>query len=132
VDGFAYTLELAVRDYECDMQGIVNNAVYQNYLEHARHQYLKGIGVDVVDFARRGIRLVVVRAELDYRHPLTSGDRFAVRLNLVRVSRLRYTFLQDIVRLPDGRPILEARILGAALNARGRPTMPAELEPLLA
>jgi acyl-CoA thioester hydrolase len=132
VDGFAYTLELAVRDYECDMQGIVNNAVYQNYLEHARHQYLKGIGVDVVDFARRGIRLVVVRAELDYRHPLTSGDRFAVRLNLVRVSRIRYAFLQEIVRLPDGRPILEARILGAALNDRGRPTMPAELESLLA
>lgn len=132
MDGFAFTLELAVRDYECDMQGIVNNAVYQNYLEHARHQYLKGIGVDVGAFAGRGIRLVVVRAELDYRHPLASGDRFAVRLNLVRVSRLRYTFLQDIVRLPDGRPILEARILGAALNARGRPTMPAELECLLA
>ena len=28
-----YRLKFKVRDYECDMQGIVNNSVYQNYLE---------------------------------------------------------------------------------------------------
>ena len=40
-----FTLTLAVRDYECDLQGVVNNAVYQNYLEHARHQYLQSLGL---------------------------------------------------------------------------------------
>ncbi len=131
MDEFAFSLELAVRDYECDQQGIVNNAVYQNYLEHARHEYLKAIGIDVADFARRGIRLVVVRAELDYKRPLGSGDRFAVRLSLQRVSRLRYAFQQTIDRLPDGMPIVDARIVCAALDQRGRPVMPSELERLL-
>ncbi|NLI24182.1 MAG: acyl-CoA thioesterase, partial [Bacteroidales bacterium] len=33
--GYYFELEMEVRDYECDIQGIVNNAVYMNYLEHA-------------------------------------------------------------------------------------------------
>ncbi len=37
---YEFELEFTVRDYECDLQGIVNNAVYLNYLEHTRHQYL--------------------------------------------------------------------------------------------
>ena len=41
-----YQLAMSVRDYECDMQGVVNNAVYQNYLEHARHEFLKTKGLD--------------------------------------------------------------------------------------
>jgi acyl-CoA thioester hydrolase len=34
-----FKLEFEVRDYEYDLSGVVNNAVYQNYLEHARHMY---------------------------------------------------------------------------------------------
>lgn len=129
--GYAFIHEMSVRDYECDIQGIVNNGVYQNYLEHVRHLYLKSVGLDFAEYARKGINLVVVRAELDYRHPLTSGDRFLVGLNLVRESRLRFAFHQDIVRLPDERPVLNAKVIGTALNARGRPALPAELDALL-
>lgn len=124
---YAFTLELGVRDYECDMQGIVNNSVYQNYLEHVRHEYLKEIGIDFADYTRRGINLVVVRAELDYKSPLQSGDRFMVGLNLRRESQLKFAFYQDICRLPDMKPVVKAKITGTALNGRGRPEIPEEL-----
>ena len=52
-----FTLTLAVRDYECDLQGVVNNAVYQNYLEHARHQYLQSLGLSLCPLPRTGPRL---------------------------------------------------------------------------
>ncbi|MEX2320204.1 MAG: acyl-CoA thioesterase, partial [Saccharospirillum sp.] len=79
---YQYTLDLKVRDYECDMQGIVNNAVYQNYLEHCRHEFLLDRGVDFAALARDGINLVVVRAELDYKRSLTSQDEFSIGLNV--------------------------------------------------
>jgi acyl-CoA thioester hydrolase len=131
MEEYAYTLEMSVRDYECDMQGIVNNAVYQNYLEHVRHEYLKAIGVDFADYARRGINFVVVRIEMDYKLPLASGDRFVVGLNMVRESRIRFAFHQDVYRLPDTKPVIKAKVIGTAMNAKGRPEIPAEVEQLL-
>ena len=37
---YVYELKMKVRDYECDLQGIVNNANYQHYIEHTRHEFL--------------------------------------------------------------------------------------------
>ena len=127
---YTHSLEFKVRDYECDLQGVVNNAVYQNYLEHARHELLLASGIDFAALARAGIDLVVVRAELDYRRSLGSGDRFVVRSRVERASKVRFEFHQDIFRLPDEQLMLSARITGTSLNARGRPQVPDELVAL--
>lgn len=121
-----FTTQMAVRDYECDMQGIVNNAVYQHYLEHARHEFLKNQGLSFADLTKAGINVVVTRAEMDYRRPLRSGDSFVVTVQTERESRLRLVFLQRIERA-DGELMLEARIVTTAVNERGRPYFPEEL-----
>ena len=77
-----FALTLDVRDYECDLQGIVNNAIYQHYLEHARHQYLQSLGLSFARFHEQGHDLVLTRAEIDYKTPLRSGDRFTVELRV--------------------------------------------------
>ncbi|MGV8075473.1 MAG: acyl-CoA thioesterase [Syntrophobacteraceae bacterium] len=128
---YRYTLDFDVRDYECDLQGIVNNSVYQNYMEHTRHEYLKRHGIDFAEFTRRGVNLIVVRIEIDYLYPLRSGDRFWVGLNMQRVSRVRVGFEQDIYLYPDNKPILKARVVGTALNEKGKPRLPKEIEELL-
>ena len=132
MENYRFKLNFEVRDYECDLSGIVNNAVYQHYLEHARHRYLKSQGVDFVELERSGISLVVIRIEMDFLYPLRSGDKFFVGVNPERVSRLRFGFTQDIYRLPDNKPILTAKVVGTALNENGRPSLPAEMEELLA
>lgn len=131
MDEGMFSLDMHVRDYECDIQGIVNNGVYQNYLEHARHVYLKKVGVDFAEYARKGINLVVVRAELDYKFPLESGDAFRVSVTMKRESRVKFAFYQDICRLPDEKLILKAKIIGTAINAKGRPELPEELDRLM-
>lgn len=128
---YQFTLNFDVRDYECDLQGIVNNAVYQHYLEHTRHEFLKQVGVDFAALAQQGINLVVVRVEVDYLYPLRSGDKFFVGLNMERVSRIRFGFRQDIYRLPNNKPILKANVIGTALNETGRPHLPKAIADIL-
>ncbi|HAD03062.1 MAG TPA: acyl-CoA thioesterase, partial [Porphyromonadaceae bacterium] len=41
---YIFKLSMKVRDYECDLQGVVNNANYQHYLEHTRHEFLESLG----------------------------------------------------------------------------------------
>ena len=126
-----FFVDMAVRDYECDLQGVVNNAVYQNYTEHARHEFLKSRGLDFAALTASGLHVMVTRAELDYLRSLRSGDVFRVSVQTERVSRLRMAFVQQITLLPQGTPILNARFVVAAVNAQGRPCFPESLERLL-
>jgi len=123
--------EFEVRDCECDMAYVVNNSVYLNYLEHARHSMLKEVGIDFAELARKKIGLVIGRAEIDFIRSLVSGDKFVVKTVLKRVSRLRFEFSQDIFRLPDFEVIAKARIVGTPINANGRPKLEPELEALI-
>jgi acyl-CoA thioester hydrolase len=118
-----YHLEFKVRDYECDLQSVVNNANYQHYLEHARHEYLLSKGLDFVKFHEEGIDLVVTRVEIDYKYPLRSGDKFIVTVEARREGNIRLTFIQSILRIPDNKPIVEAKVTGAATK-KGRPIAP--------
>ena len=128
--GPLFSLELKVRDYECDLQQIVNNAVYQNYFEHVRHEFLLQAGLDFASLHRRGIDLVVVRAELDYHFPLRSGDRFVVTLDQEQKGPIRFLFRQAIFLIPDRRRIVTGIFHGAVLR-RGRPAAVAEVTDAL-
>jgi len=125
-----FKLDFDVRDYECDMEGIVNNAVYMNYLEHTRHAYLKHKGFDFASLTQTGLRLVVIRIEADYLYPLRSGDSFYVTANAERISKLRFGFSQDIFRSQDNKPILKAKVIGTSLSAEGKPAYFKEIEGL--
>lgn len=123
-----FQIEFKVRDYECDMQGIVNNANYLHYLEHTRHEFLHHIGLDFEKLTREGILLVVKRIELDYSLPLRSGDSFIVDCQTQRISPLRFGFIQSIRRLEDNKSIAHAKVIGTAINRQGRPFLPPEID----
>jgi len=125
-DSNRYGLEFVVRDYECDLQGVVNNANYQHYLEHARHEFLISKGVSFVDLHDEGTDLIVTRVEIDYKYPLRSRDRFIVRLNIQREGNARLVFIQDIFRLPDEKHVAHAKVTGVATR-KGRPVPPGKL-----
>ncbi len=123
---FAFSLEFGVRDYECDLQGVVNNAIYQHYLEHARHEFLLSRGISFSKLHEEGLDLIVIKVEIDYKYPLRSHDRFIVRLNIEREGNARLLFIQEISRIPDEKLVLLARITGIATK-NGRPVAPGSL-----
>ena len=97
---YAYKLKMKVRDYECDLEGIVNNANYQHYMEHTRHEFLHEAGISFAEMLEQNIVSVVARITIDYKTPLRSRDEFLSCLN-VRLEGIRYVFCQDIYRVSD-------------------------------
>lgn len=126
---YHYSLEFKVRDYECDLQGIVNNAVYQNYLEHTRHEYMQTLGLDFAGLHRRGTDLVVARIEMAFKTPLKSGDSFVSCLRFSKEG-IKYIFEQEIFRLPDRKLSLKATVTAAAIVNGKLSTVP-EIDSIL-
>lgn len=104
-----FELEMEVRDYECDIQGIVNNANYLHYLEHTRHKFIKTLGLDFAALHDMGIDVVVARMSLQYKIPLRSGDTFISCLHMTK-DGLRYVFHQELFDKDNGRMCLRAKV----------------------
>lgn len=100
MDNYIFKFEMKVRDYECDIQGVVNNANYQHYLEHARHEFLESIGGSFAAMHSRGEDPMVSKITLEYKRPLRSGDKFAVCINVERKGA-KLIFYQDIYNLEN-------------------------------
>ena len=100
---------MKVRDYELDCQGIVNNANYQHYIEHTRHEFILAHGISFADLHQRGIDAVVARLTMSFKTPLRSGDDFLSCLN-VQKEGIKYVFSQDIYRQRDHQLCLRAKV----------------------
>ena len=111
----SFELELKVRDYECDLQGIVNNANYQHYYEHTRHEFLTANGISFARLHDEGLDFVVARIEMSFKAPLHSGDRFLSQLTLER-DGIKYVFRQKIYLLPERKLCNIARVDCVALD----------------
>lgn len=100
---------MMVRDYECDIEGIVNNANYLHYAEHTRHLFLKQCGLSFAQMHQKGVDAVVARMNLQYKVPLTCDDEFISRLAMTKEG-LRYIFHQDIYRASDEKLCFRAAV----------------------
>ena len=109
MDQYHHELAMKVRDYECDLQGIVNNANYQHYLEHARHEFLLSRGLSFAKLHADGIDAVVSAITMRFKLPLKSGDEFVVRTNYEH-DKYKYIFHQDILRRSDMRLAVRATV----------------------
>ncbi len=106
---YTFELELKVRDYELDAQGIVNNSVYQNYLEHTRHEFLQANQVSFVDLSHQGIDAVVARIEIAFKNSLRSNDIFVSKLKVSKEGP-KYIFNQAIFRKSDNKLCVRGKV----------------------
>ena len=109
---------MMVRDYECDIEGIVNNANYLHYMEHTRHLFLKERGLSFADMHAKGVDAVVARMNLQFKVPLRCDDEFISRLALKKEG-IKYIFYQNIYRADDEKLCLRASVeLVCLVNGR--------------
>ena len=98
---YIFKLTDKVRDYECDLQGVVNNANYQHYLEHTRHEFLESLGENFGAMHDKGVDGFVSHVDIDFKTSLKSGDSYISCLNVYKKG-VKLVFEQDIYRASDG------------------------------
>lgn len=104
--GFAYTHRLDVRFRDCDSQGHVNNAVYFTYLEQCRLTFWRVLtGGEASPFAR----VIVARAECDYRAPAFFGDPIEIGMNVDAIGRSSFVLAYEMTNLQSGRCLAQAK-----------------------
>ncbi|PQL93209.1 acyl-CoA thioesterase [Apibacter adventoris] len=125
-----FNFNLKVRDYECDAQGIVNNANYQHYYEVCRHEFLEYNGLNFYELHTQGIDLVLVSIFVKYSNSLKGGDLLACTIDSIEKEGIRYFFNQKIIRLSDNKICSEARAEVVTL-VKGHVSLPAILDKTL-
>lgn len=99
---YIFETKIEVRDYECDIEGIVNNANYLHYMEHTRHLFLREAGLSFAKMHEKGVDAVVARMNLQYKVPLRCDDVMISKL-WIEKQGVRYIFHQDIIREADNK-----------------------------
>lgn len=100
-------MEMDVRDYELDSEGIVNNANYLHYMEHTRHMFCNQAKFSFHHAQELGIKPVVRQIEAKYLSSLRGGDTMVSTLWVERMG-VRFLFHQDIYEKSSGRHCLQA------------------------
>ncbi len=117
-----FVAPLAVRHYECDSYGHVNHAVFVNYLEHARMQFLQAAGYDYAGLVAAGFFTVIAHLDIAYRAPAFAGDSLEIDTESVATRRASGTFRQTIRR--GDTVIAAAEVHWCVVDRTGRPARP--------
>jgi acyl-CoA thioester hydrolase len=115
---YIFETKMQVRDYECDIEGIVNNANYLHYCEHTRHLFLKQCGLSFAEMHEKGVDAVVARMSMQFKTPLRPDDEFYSRLRLTKEG-IKYVFHHDLFRASDEKLSFRAQVeLVCIVNGR--------------
>lgn len=108
-DGQTFVTTLKVRDSECDAQGVVNNANYLVYMEHARHEFLETQGVQFSALVRDKVFLMTSHMEIDFLNSLQGGQVFDVACDVSRQGA-KAVFNHRIIRVADAVVCVKAQV----------------------
>jgi acyl-CoA thioester hydrolase len=112
-----HEIEIDVRYYETDGQGVVHHANYFKYFELARVEMLKAMGHEYADLEREGVFLVVHSVGCKYHRPARFGDRLRIH---TRVERATIARIEHSYRVYVGNSLLaEANSTIACVDREG-------------
>jgi len=98
---YVYRHRLSVRFRDCDTMGHVNHAVYFTYFEQCRLTFWR----EQTGAPSPHARIIIARAECDYRAPAHFGDELEVRLAVSAIGRSSFTLRYEIVQIGKERVV---------------------------
>jgi acyl-CoA thioester hydrolase len=119
VESFVHTLR--VRYGETDRMGVAHHSSYVAWFEETRTEWMRSFGLSYREMEDGGLRLPVVRVDIEYRRPVTYEDEVRIDTAVVSRRRVAFTLRHRITRADDGSPVATGRITLACVDASGRP-----------
>ncbi len=115
----SHTTRVTVRFKEADVLGIVWHGNYVTYLEDARQNLGKRIGLAYEDFMAQGINAPIVDLKISYKSPARYGDKIdvAATAHFTDVPKLVTTY--EIKRATDGTLLATAETTQVLTTAKG-------------
>jgi len=128
IDDFKHKITVQVRFHEVDMLGVCNNAVYINYFETARLEYIKAVGL----MPEKGIfsdgkLYFMVRNEINYRDHAYYDDELDVYTKISFVKNSSFSFDHVIVKKKSGNIIVDGKGVIVHVDPKTRKSI--NLEP---
>ena len=125
----SHTKQIRVYYEDTDMAGIVYYANYLRFIERARSDWVREVGIDQLAMKDAGVVFAVRRVEADYIAPARYGDVLEVRTSLESLSPARMVMAQQV--WCDDICVFTARVLIVCIGASGKPVrLPAECRRL--
>lgn len=126
-----HMFDLRIYYEDTDLAGIVYYANYLKFIERARTEWVRSVGVDQVKLREKtGIVFAVKRVEADYNAPARFDDVVQVRTTLIKATGARIVLSQDIVR--EDTVLFASVVTLVALSSSGAPVrLPADVRQSL-
>jgi len=117
---YAYRHRLTVRFRDCDAMGHVNHAVYFTYFEQCRLTFWR----ERTGQPSPHTRVIIARAECDYRAPAHFGDELEVRLRVDAIGTSSFTLAYEIARVDNDRTVAVGRTVMVAFDYAAGKSVP--------
>ncbi len=107
------------------------------YLAHARHKYIRSVGIDFNEYTLRGHHFVLLDCHMQFKHSLKPNDFFYVTCRIVPTdSPIRFGFEQNIYLKDSPQLILKAQLTATCINQNPKPGekkifIPSEIQAIL-
>jgi len=114
-----FAVTIAVRGYELDTQGHLNQAEYLHYAEHARWEFLRALGITQDKLLASGVGPATLETTIRFRRELRGGDQVAVTCELSWTDGKTFRLLQRFL-MPDGTLAAELTAICGLLDLTER------------
>ncbi len=113
----SHSFPIRVYYEDTDLAGIVYYANYLKFIERARSEWVRELGVDQVQMKAEGVVFAVRRVEADYLAPARYDDELVVETTMEPGSGVRLVVKQDVKR--QGEILFSAIVTIICMNETG-------------
>lgn len=114
-----HTFPVTIHYEDTDLSGFVYHANYLKFIERARSDWVRALGVDQVAMRAEGLVFAVHRIEADFLAPARLDDQLVVTTAVIAVTPARITLAQSVAR--GAQALFGARVTLVAMSVDGRP-----------